>query len=104
MRPRCPTDRLRTVSGHNQSSPCYHVLPTFSMPLDALASRQSTPTEPRRAHPLLPMAFYRAATTHLALHGLPSFQRRGSPDCWRVDDAPRPMRRPKVSARAHEQR
>ena len=57
MRPRCPTDRLRTVSGHNQSSPCYHVLPTFSMPLDALASRQCAPTEPRRDHPSLPMAF-----------------------------------------------
>ena len=78
--------------------------PNFSMPLDALASRQSAPTEPRRDHPLLPMTFYRAATTHLALRGLPSFQRRGSPDSWRVDDAPRPMRRPKMSGRAHEQR
>ena len=104
MRPRCPTDRLRTVSGHNQSSPCYHVLPTFSMPLDALASRQSAPTEPRRDHPLLPMAFYRAATTHLTLRGLPSFQRRGSPDSWCVDDVPCRPRRPKVSARADEQR
>ena len=78
--------------------------PNFSMPLDALASRQSAPTEPRRDHPLLPMTFYRAATTHLALRGLPSFQRRGSPDSWCVDDAPRPPRRPKMSARADEQR
>ena len=50
--------------GHNPSSPCYCVLPTFSMPLDALASRQCAPTEPRRDHPSLPMAFHRAATTH----------------------------------------
>ena len=42
--------------------------------------------------------------THLALDGLPSFQRRGSPDSWCVDDAPRQRRRPKVSARADEQR
>ena len=47
---------------------------------------------------------YRAATTHLALHGLPSFQRRGSPDSWCVDDAPCRPRRPKMSARADEQR
>ena len=78
--------------------------PNFSMPLDALASRQSAPTEPRRDHPLLPMTFYRAATTHLALRGLPSFQRRGSPDSWRVDDAPCRPRRPKVSGRADERR
>ena len=78
--------------------------PNFSMPLDALASRQSAPTEPRRDHDSLPMTFYRAITTHLALDGLPSFQRRGSPDSWCVDDAPRPPRRPKVSARADEQR
>ena len=57
MRPRCRTDRLRTVSGHNPSTPCPHVLPTFSMPLDALESRQSAPTEPRRDHPSLPTAF-----------------------------------------------
>ena len=91
--------------GHNPSSPCYHVLPTFPMPLDALECRQSAPTETRRDHPLPPMAFYRAAaTTHLALHSLPSFQRRGSPDSWRVDDAPCRPRRPKVSGRADEQR
>ena len=42
--------------------------------------------------------------THLALDGLPSFQRRGSPDSWCVDDAPHPPRRPKMSARADEQR
>ena len=59
------------------------------------ASRPSlTPNgiSPRRRH------------IHLALDGLPSFQRRGSPDSWRVDDAPRPPRRPKMSARADEQR
>ena len=76
--------------------------PNFSMPLDALASRQSAPTSrpsltpngisPRRHH------------THLALDGLPSFQRRGSPDSWCVDDVPCRPRRPKVSARADEQR
>ena len=78
--------------------------PNFSMPLDALASRQSAPTEPRRDHPLLPMSFHRAATTHIALDGLPSFQQRGSPDSWRVDDAPCRPRRPNLSGRAHEQR
>ena len=35
----------------------------FRMPLDALASRQCAPTEPRRDHPSLPMAFHSAATT-----------------------------------------
>ena len=33
---------------------------------------------------LTPNGICRAATTHLALDGLPSFQRRGSPDSWRV--------------------
>ena len=50
------------------------------------ASRPSlTPNgiSPRRHH------------THLALDGLPSFQRRGSPDSWCVDDVPCRPRRPK---------
>ena len=60
------------------------------------ASRPSlTPNgiSPRRRH-----------HTHLALDGLPSFQRRGSPDSWCVDDVPCRPRRPKMSGRAHEQR
>ena len=62
---------------------------------DRAASRPSlTPNGilPRRHH------------THLSLRGLPSFQRRGSPDSWCVDDVPCRPRRPKVSARADEQR
>ena len=86
--------------------------------LAVLPRPPNVPDAPRRAR-VSPVRSNRAASrpsltpngisprrhhTHLALDGLPSFQRRGSPDSWCVDDAPRPPRRPKMSARAHEQR
>ena len=67
-----------------------------------VSSERSNRAAPRPS--LTPNGILPRLTTHLALHGLPSFQRRGSPDSWCVDDAPRRRRRPKVSGRAHEQR
>ena len=83
------------------------VLPRPPNVLDAprrarVSSERSKRTAPRPS--LTPNDILPHRHTRLALRGLPSFQRRGSPDSWRVDDAPRPMRRPKMSGRAHEQR
>ena len=86
--------------------------------LAVLPRPPNVPDAPRRAR-VSPVRSNRAASrpsltpngisprrhhTHLALDGLPSFQRRGSPGYWRVDDAPCRPRRPNLSGRAHEQR
>lgn len=75
--------------------------------LDAPRRARVSPVRSNRAASrpsLTPNGICRAATTHLALDGLPSFQRRGSPDSWCVDDVPCRPRRPKMSGRADKQR
>ena len=72
--------------------------------LAVLPRPPNVPDAPRRAR-VSPVRSNRAASrpsltpngisprrhhTHLALDGLPSFQRRGSPDSWCVDDVPCP--------------
>ena len=102
----CVRDVLPIVSGRCRATIRARRATTSSQRSRCPSTRSSLARAlQRRDHPLHPMAFYRAAaTTHLALHSLPSFQRRGSPDSWCVDDVPCRPRRPKVSARADEQR
>ena len=67
------------------------VLPRPPNVLDAprrarVSSERSKRTAPRPS--LTPNDILPHRHTRLALRGLPSFQRRGSPDSWRVDDVP----------------
>ena len=105
----CVRDVLPIVSGRCRPQSELAVLLRPPNVLDAPRRARVSPVRSNRAasRPSLTpngISPRRRHHTHLALDGLPSFQRRGSPDSWRVDDVPRPPRRPKMSARADEQR
>ena len=102
----CVRDVLPIVSGRCRPQSELAVLLRPPNVLDAPRRARVSPVRSNRAASrpsLTPNGICPRRHTHLALDGLPSFQRRGSPDSW-CGTACRAPRRPKVSARADSAR